>query len=252
MKRSSLLAAAAAAALLLLLAGGPVAADPPGNNGTIKVDGVDIESVPDNDPHVGCTFTIEFAGYDKGADMMATVDFQLQPPTTRPSGSQLLLHDDVFIGEDAAGGATDLDAKKVYSLDFTGVPQQLLQGYHVKLTIHAPAGSIGADKKFKVFWVTPCLLPPPTTTTTTTTAPPTTTTTAPGATTTTTAAVAATTTTPATVLGETITNEAPAGELPKTGASDGLRALLVLGAILVVIGASTVGAVRLAGRRSDQ
>ncbi len=29
------------------------------------------------------------------------------------------------------------------------------QGYHVKLTIHAP-GSQGADTKHKVFWVEPC------------------------------------------------------------------------------------------------
>ena len=30
-----------------------------------------------------------------------------------------------------------------------------IQGYHVKLTVNAP-GSIGADTKYKVFWVTGC------------------------------------------------------------------------------------------------
>jgi hypothetical protein len=129
---------------------------PPGNNGTIKVDGVEFDDHPNNEPHVGCTFQIDFYGYDEG-DLFATATFELHPPTTSPTGDDLLLHDtDIFIGEDEAGGGTDLDASVTYDLEealaASGATPHPIQGYHVKLTVHAE-GSIGADVKHKVFWV---------------------------------------------------------------------------------------------------
>ena len=73
-----------------------------------------------------------------------------------PTGKGIsLLDDTVFIGEDAAGGGTDLDAQRNYNLSGLlgqlGDPQPN-QGFHIKLTVHAD-GSQGADTKFKVFWV---------------------------------------------------------------------------------------------------
>ncbi|TDW75068.1 hypothetical protein [Kribbella pratensis] len=158
--------------------------NPPGNNGTVKIEGADIQSgPPDNNPHQGCTFSVEFYNYDEG-DYNATVTFEDQAPT-KDGGLQVVsgnLHP--FIGEDAAGGGTDLDAREVYTLKFTGQPQPQ-QGYHVKLTVNAP-GSIGNDVKHKVFWVQGCDAPPttpptspPTTTDTPPTTPPTTTDTPP-------------------------------------------------------------------------
>ena len=41
-------------------------ADPPGNNGTIKIDDVEFDDHPNNEPHVGCTFQVDFYGFDKG------------------------------------------------------------------------------------------------------------------------------------------------------------------------------------------
>ena len=225
---------------------GVAAAVPKGNNGTIKIDGVALQDGQANEPHVSCSFAVEFSGYDQG-DLKAKVTFELQSPTRRPSGSQVLLTDTVAIGQDPAGGATDLDASKLYSLDFTGVTPQAQQGYHVKVTVHAD-GSKGADTKHKVFWVQPC--PPPTTTTTTTatttttttspTAPTTVTTAAPATTPTTTAAVAGATTTttaPATqVLGEQL--QRPVGELPRTGT--GLATLAGLGGLALIAGGSVL------------
>jgi hypothetical protein len=221
--------------------GGPKA-DPRGNNGTIKIDGVALQGGQRNEPHVDCEFALEFFGYDKG-DLQAKISFELQAPTRRPSGSQVLLEDTLAIGEDAAGGATDLDASKLYRLDFTGVTPHAKQGYHVKVTVNAD-GSQGADKKHKVFWVQPCEVPTTTTTTSTTTttvttAPTTTTTVAPtttttvAPTTTTTAAVlgATTSTVPTEVMGEQI--EQPVA-LPRTGSSS--AALTFLGGLLLVIG----------------
>jgi hypothetical protein len=151
--RCALLAATFASAGVLALAPPAVAADPPGNNGTIKLDNKPFDDAPDNEPHVGCRFQVDFYGYDEG-DYNATVTFSVQPPT----GQFIpILNDTVFIGEDPAGGGTDLDASVEYRLqsvlnDYTPHPQQ---GYHVKLEVDAPF-SIGADNKFKVFWVEPC------------------------------------------------------------------------------------------------
>ncbi|MEU4392897.1 hypothetical protein [Kribbella sp. NPDC023855] len=148
------------------------AADPPGNNGVIKVEGVDIDDMPNNKPHQGCTFLVEFYNYDQNPDYTAKVSFEDQAPTS-DGGLQVVSGDlTPFIGEDAAGGGNDLDARVTYTLKFTGPPHPQ-QGYHVKLSIEAD-GSIGADKKFKVFWVEGCTTTKPPTTKPPTTKPPTT------------------------------------------------------------------------------
>jgi hypothetical protein len=139
----------------LLAPGAAVAAsNPPGNNGTVKVDARPFDAASDNEPHVGCTFQLDFYGYDEG-DLDAQVTFEAHPPT---GPVQVLLTDTVFIGEDDnAGGGSEagLDAKRTYRLDFTGITPHPVQGYHVKLTVDAE-GSQGADTKHKVFWVTGC------------------------------------------------------------------------------------------------
>jgi hypothetical protein len=153
----------AATAVVLAAAGlasaGP---NPPGNNGTVKIDDVPFDDAPDNEPHVGCTFQVDFYGYDQG-DLNATVTFEAHPPT---GPVQVLLTDTVFIGEDdnsGGGSQAGLDASQTYTLDFTGIEPHPVQGFHVKLTVNAE-GSQGADVKHKVFWVTGCV-PAPTTTT---------------------------------------------------------------------------------------
>jgi len=141
---------------------------PPGNNGTVKVDGEEFDDHPDNEPHVGCVFQVDFYGYDEG-ELFADVTFEVQPPT----GNEVILEDtDIFIGEDdnsGGGSEAGLDASRTYDLTsllaaFEPHPQQ---GWHVKLTVNAD-GSQGADVKHKVFWVTGCEAPPTTSTTSTT------------------------------------------------------------------------------------
>jgi hypothetical protein len=39
-------------------------AAPPGNNGTVKVDGIAFDSHPDNEPKPGCSFQIDYTGFD--------------------------------------------------------------------------------------------------------------------------------------------------------------------------------------------
>ena len=174
-------------------AAGAGAADPPGNNGTVKVDGEPFDITPGNEPHVDCKFDIDFYGYDEGEDLFADVTFTAFPPD-HPSGAVLDVEPKtVFIGEDSNdGGGSEAghDASQEYDLSdaLASIEPHPVQGWHVKLTIHAD-GSQGADTKFKVFWVTGCETTPPTTEppgSTTTTVPGATTTTVPGSTPTTT------------------------------------------------------------------
>jgi LPXTG-motif cell wall-anchored protein len=236
--------------------------DPLGNNGTVKVDDVPFDDHPDNEPHVGCTFQIDFYGYDEG-DLSATVLFEAIPPTVDdwPDGTDLLT-DELDIGEDAAGGGTDLDASETYDLTdaLAAIEPHPVQGWHVKLTVNAE-GSQGADVKHKVFWVQGCEVPGTTPTTsstttttkpggTTTTVPGTTTTTKPGATTTTVpGATTSTTLKPSEETTTTVAGVSPTGPttteggLPKTGSTTG--PLVAAGLALVTVGAAVLGVLRL-------
>jgi hypothetical protein len=213
---TALVAAALGAGLVWVLPGalpGAGAQNPPGNNGTVKIDGVEFDTHPDNEPHVGCVFQVDFYGFDEG-ELFADVTFDVWPPT---GGMVTILEDtDLFIGEDdnsGGGSEAGLDAEATYDLtdllaDFEPHPQQ---GWHVKLTVNAE-GSQGADLKHKTFWVTGCEVPPPTTTTTTTTTAPTTSTTEGPTTSTTEAPTTSTTEAPTTSTTEaptTSTTEAP-------------------------------------------
>ncbi len=130
--------------------------DPAGNNGTVKIAGPgDVVGHPSNNPHPGCTFFVEWFGFDEGSDVVSTVSFASQAPTsdvvlggTSPS--------QVFVGGDPAGGGTDLDGRQSYTLTFSGGVPHPKQGYHVKLTVATPR-SLGNDTKTKVFWVAPCV-----------------------------------------------------------------------------------------------
>src|SRR4029450_13014264 len=58
-------------AVTQLASAGP---NPPGNNGTIKIADSPFDDAPNNEPHVGCTFQVDFYGFDEG-DLNATGPF---------------------------------------------------------------------------------------------------------------------------------------------------------------------------------
>jgi hypothetical protein len=153
----------AGGAVAATITGAPAGHNPSGNNGTVKIDNQPFDDAPNNEPHVGCRFQVDFYGYDEG-DLNAKVTFVAQSPTLPAGADRTLLTDEVAIGEDdASGGGSEggLDASRTYELDLTGITPHEKQGVHVKLTINAE-GSRGADVKHKVFWVTPCETPTPT------------------------------------------------------------------------------------------
>jgi hypothetical protein len=158
MKKFSVIAIAALMSVAMMSTL-PALADPPGNNGTVKLDGRPFEKPadPDNEPHIACRLQLDFFGFDQG-DYFATATFELQAPTLGTS-NLLLTKSNIFVGEDPAGGGTDVDAQVPINLSgalaSSGATPHPIQGYHVKVTVNAPF-SIGADTKYKVFWVQPC------------------------------------------------------------------------------------------------
>ena len=131
--------------------------DPAGNNGTVKIATLgEMDGIPDNSPHPGCTFQVEWYGFDEGADIVSTVTFAMQAPTG-DVGLGVAGPTSVPVGGDPASGAgteTGLDGTETYTLSFDGEPHPQ-QGYHVKLTVATPYSN-GNDTKSKVFWVEPC------------------------------------------------------------------------------------------------
>jgi hypothetical protein len=152
-RRAAFAVLAVALVAIAAVATSALGADPKGANGTIKIDGEPFDTHPNNQPHVGCRFQVDFYGFDQG-DFNAKVRFELHPP----SGRRVLLNDTVFIGEDAAGGGTDLDAQETYNLSslLRRGEAHPKQGFHVKVTVEAPGAGGKIAKKSKVFWVQQC------------------------------------------------------------------------------------------------
>jgi len=141
--------------------------DPAGSNGTIKIVGHgEIDSVPDNNPHQGCTLGVEWYDFDAG-DITSIVTFQLWAPTR----GDLAVDGDstVSVGGDASGGGRDLDGREFYTLHPDGTPNAQ-QGFHVRITVSTP-GPKRTETKSKVIWVQGCDPSAPTPTTTPTTTP---------------------------------------------------------------------------------
>jgi hypothetical protein len=126
--------------------------DPPGRNGDIKITALDDDSEPpENNPMQGCSLSVEWYDFDAG-DLTSHLTFEAIAPTA----DAVLEIDgllDVPVGEDAAGGGTDRDAREDYVFTTIGEPGP--QGFHVRLDVHTP-GVTGAEKKTKVFWIGDC------------------------------------------------------------------------------------------------
>jgi hypothetical protein len=156
--RSVVGASVAAVAACAVMAGGAFAGgNPPGANGTVKIDGQPFDTAPDNQPHVGCVFQVDFYGFDKG-NYNADVTFTIQPPSGK---GRVIRRDRVFVGEDNAGGGTDLDAERTYDLnmDVFSWERHPKQGFHIKLDVQAPGAGGKVAKKSKVFWARGCIDP---------------------------------------------------------------------------------------------
>src|SRR5579872_1642932 len=147
----------------------PRSSAPPGNNGTIKIDGTPLlnpgRGDEANHPHVTCSLALTFFGYDAAPDT-AVVQFSAQPPSGRftPVAANGSLTNTVhFTG---SGPGNSFDKSVGYTLDVSGLTAQAKQGYHVKVSVEVTY-SQGSDDKSKVFWYKPCAPDQATTTTST-------------------------------------------------------------------------------------
>jgi hypothetical protein len=134
----------------------PAFADPPGNNGTVKIDGIELDQHSDNEPHPGCLFEVDFYGF--GASLDATSTFFAWPPT----GNQQQVHQVVTVldNDDSTGGGSEAGYDGGTGLIdlspfLAGIIPHPQQGFHVKVRVDVPEGSdSNAFSKYKVFWVT--------------------------------------------------------------------------------------------------
>ncbi|HVT21557.1 MAG TPA: hypothetical protein VHE57_09240 [Mycobacteriales bacterium] len=132
----------------------PTGHNPPGNNGTVKIHAVPGDPGHHNVPHPGCSFVVDFWGFDAGQTL--TVSFTGQAPTGAGTPLTLSGSGTSVTSPDDAGGGNDPDGELVFTptaseLSVLGAPAK--QGYHVRLTV---ATGQGGGKKQKVFWISPC------------------------------------------------------------------------------------------------
>jgi hypothetical protein len=123
--------------------------NPPGNNGTIKIDyPAPADSGHANRPHPGCAFQLRMFNFDD--DQYGTITFVGQAPTKLGT---LLTQTHMLLSDDAAGGGQDVDSVYSYTaqqLGLIGKPQAK-QGWHIKVSVDADNAPGGA--KHKVFWL---------------------------------------------------------------------------------------------------
>jgi hypothetical protein len=132
---------------------------PRGETGVIKIDGRPFDEHPNNEPHVGCVFELDFSNYPEGP-IEARYSFWLWPPT----GRERLLGGGYTLEDDPAGGGQDLDGQLrldlADALRRSGGEPHPQQGWHVKVSVWVPR-SAGPDTKHKVFWTScPAAAPP--------------------------------------------------------------------------------------------
>lgn len=126
------------------------------NRGHIQIEGApDCGGTPcgnDNDPHVGCTLTIQFFGYPSGTDSAGVVI-----AGQAPSGTGRVLTDSFkFVGNGNSGTppfGNHLDTSKTYTITVTqlgaaGLKSQPQQGYHLRIDVSVN----GEHAKSKVVW----------------------------------------------------------------------------------------------------
>lgn len=144
-------------------ANGPSGHNPPGNNGTVKVHALAGDPGHHNVAHPGCSFVVDFWGFDAGQTL--NVSFAGQAPTGAGTPLTLSGSGTSITSPDDAGGGKDPDGELVFTptaaeLSVLGAPAH--EGYHVRLTV---ATGQGGGKKQKVFWISPCAPATPTTST---------------------------------------------------------------------------------------
>ena len=130
--------------------------DPRGNNGTFKVDGPEFDTSHGNEPHVTCSFRLNFFGYDQG--QLANISFTAVAPTK--GGTKTISGTPVISTSPAKGGL--YGGSYPASGGLTATDLGLGDGttkLHIKVSvesINADGSDVPGGAKHKVFWLEPC------------------------------------------------------------------------------------------------
>ncbi len=140
--------------------------NPNGANGTIKIDGIDFDGHPDNEPHLDeCSFQVDFYGFD--VDDTATLTFFRWPGTGDTEEILSLIEiagaadggvageiDEgaIPVGGDGAGGGVDIDQQVLVTLADDLGEEHPRNGYHVRAEAEIASGD-RTYTKTKTFWV---------------------------------------------------------------------------------------------------
>lgn len=126
--------------------------DPPGNRGSIKIDGRPFDERTDNEPHPGCDFRVTMFGFvDSYADV--TVDAHAPTGGARPVDGERVDFPDGAAnrrGNELAGASDVHDV--VPRLADAGIEPHPRNGYHLKVTVESE-NAHGSNAKHKVLWL---------------------------------------------------------------------------------------------------
>lgn len=114
------------------------------NSGTIKVAQVGSGTEPNNEPHPGCTFRVDFYGFRAGT-------LALTISAISPTGDGTLATDSVTISRDARGSRYQTSRTYDVSSALAGYTAAQ-QGYHLRVDAKR-TDSNGQGSKTKVFWL---------------------------------------------------------------------------------------------------
>jgi hypothetical protein len=114
------------------------------NSGSIKIARIGDDTHTDNDPHPGCTFRVDFYGFQAGT-------YTLTIRTISPTGDALLVTDSVTLATDARGNEFQTSRTYDVSAGLTGAPHAQ-QGYHLRVDVKR-TDTNGEGSKTKVFWL---------------------------------------------------------------------------------------------------
>lgn len=133
---------------------------PGGANGSVKIDGVPLDGDPSNEPHVECTFGLQFFGFDDGVNTV-DVAFIGWPPTGDKTELTPIEGRSEFTFEGGRPPGNTLNHTELYELDFAGQEPGPQDAFHVKVrTTVTDAGGKVDFSKSKVFWVDRCAMTP--------------------------------------------------------------------------------------------
>jgi len=133
-------------------AAGSPPSDSNGNRGHVQIEGApDCGAAPcgnDNDPHIGCTLTVQLFGYRAGTNRAGVV-IAGQPP----SGRGIVLTDSFSFTVNGSPQGNTLEKQQSYSitpsqLAGAGLTPQKNQGYHLRVDVSVN----GKHAKSKVVW----------------------------------------------------------------------------------------------------